>query len=269
MNRTKKFLQLIGWISLLLVMVILAACSPAETPPAAPTDAAEALSILPASGASQQAVPETGSSAEASAKVELETEPSQLQVAADSAPETVDSDAAPAGEMPAAEGEEQPAAQVEVPPFEGPLPPVDPSIGNLAPDFILTTLDGETVSLADLRGRPVVLNYWVTWCIPCRDEMPTIEALHQEYGNDGLVVLSVNGTRQDALGDVENLISDMGLSFPVLLDQSEDVYNSYRILFMPTSFFIDAHGIIQDIVLGSTDENGFRSRVEKLVNTVN
>ena len=154
MNRTKKFLQLNGWVSLLLVMVILAACSPAETPPAAPTDAAEALSILPASGASQEAVPETGSSAEASAKVELETELSQLQIAADSAPETVDSDAAPAGEMPAAEGEEQPAAQVEFPPFEGPLPPVDPSIGNLAPDFSLTTLDGETVSLADLRGRP-------------------------------------------------------------------------------------------------------------------
>jgi peroxiredoxin len=180
----------------------------------------------------------------------------------------------PGGESAAEEEvESQPVpeeeAGAEQPAVEGPLPPVDPSIGNLAPDFTLTTLDGETVTLAELRGRPVLLNYWVTWCIPCRDEMPVIQALQEEYKNEGLVVLSINGTRQDALKDVENLISEFALSFPVLLDESEHVYNGYRILFMPTSFFIDKRGVIQDIVLGSTDENGFRTRLERIVASVN
>lgn len=152
---------------------------------------------------------------------------------------------------------------------EGPLPPVDPTIGNLAPDFTLTTLDGQTVTLAELRGRPILLNYWVTWCIPCRDEMPVIQALQEEYKEKGLIVLSINGTRQDVLTDVEDLISEFALTFPVLLDESEHVYNGYRILFMPTSFFIDGRGVIQDIVLGSTDENGFRTRLERIVSAAN
>lgn len=268
MKRSPYFLQVSVLVSVFLVVIFLAACSPTEAPQASQPEAAEALSILPAAGISQDAdsrakasgetVPESGFEAD------LEQLPQALQ-----APDAADSKPAEAAELPTAGGDDQPSAEASVPAFDGPLPPVDPTIGNLAPDFNLTTLDGETVNLEDLRGRPVVLNYWVTWCIPCRDEMPTIEALHQEYGDDGLIVLSVNGTRQDALSDVEQLIGDMGLSFPVLLDQREDVYNSYRILFMPTSFFIDAHGIIQDIVLGSTNEEGFRSRVEKLVKAIN
>ncbi len=175
----------------------------------------------------------------------------------------------PAGES-AAEADADAAAPAEQnapaePIIEGPLPPVDPSIGNLAPDFTLTTLDGQTVTLAELRGHPVMLNYWVTWCIPCRDEMPVIEALQKEYADEGLVVLSINGTRQEVFTDVENLVSEFGLSLPVLLDENENVYNGYRILFMPTSFFIDQRGIIQDIVLGSTDESGFRARLERIV----
>ena len=175
----------------------------------------------------------------------------------------------PAGES-AAEADAEAAAHAELeapaePIIEGPLPPVDPTIGNLAPDFTLTTLDGQTVTLAELRGHPVMLNYWVTWCIPCRDEMPVIEALQKEYADEGLVVLSINGTRQEVFADVENLVSEFALSLPVLLDENENVYNGYRILFMPTSFFIDQRGIIQDIVLGSTDESGFRARLERIV----
>lgn len=159
--------------------------------------------------------------------------------------------------------------QAEAPAFEGPLPPVDPTVGNLAPDFSLGTLAGQPLSLADLRGKAVVLNYWVTWCVPCREEMPDIEALYQEYQDEGLVVLSVNGTKQDSMADIEQFLGEVQVSFPVLLDHSEEVYNRYRILFMPTTFFIDERGVIQDIVLGSTDAAGFRSRVEQLVNALN
>jgi len=195
---------------------------------------------------------DAGVLSEVPALAQGEVNPQANQQAGESA---IDADTA------APEEQEAPAEPI----IEGPLPPVDPTIGNLAPDFTLTTLDGQTVTLAELRGHPVMLNYWVTWCIPCRDEMPVIEALQKEYAEEGLVVLSINGTRQEVLADVENLVSEFDLSLPVLLDENENVYNGYRILFMPTSFFIDARGVIQDIVLGSTDESGFRARLESIV----
>jgi peroxiredoxin len=256
-------------LGLALTLIFIAGCSggPADLVlnenPALKT---EAEGILPAAGggAAQATNPEAESGV-------VEIQPALGQAPAELAPAEqagtesgVETAPADPPEVVAESGQETgPEA------FAGPLPPVDPSIGNLAPDFSLGTFAGSSLSLADLRGKAVVLNYWVTWCVPCREEMPDIETVYQEYQDEGLVVVSINGTKQDAMTDIEAFLDEVNVSFPVLLDHSEEVYNNYRILFMPTSFFIDPQGVIQDIVLGSTDAAGFRNRVEQLVSTLN
>jgi peroxiredoxin len=279
MNLDKKLFKHGMLFGILIVMVLAAACSPANAPSQNSSQKNESFEIKPAAGSGKQGRARVNSPSVTdvsnleiqavstaveeiqSAEAELQSTPqmSAVEPQEDSSASTADPEApSQAGQPGQNEGQDA-----------GPLPPVDPTIGNLAPDFTLTTLDGKSVSLSELRGRPVVLNYWVTWCIPCRDEMPAIESLQSQYQAEGLVILSINGTKQDVLGDVEKFVGDLGLTFPVLLDQSEEVYNAYRVLFMPTSFFIDQRGVIQDVLLGSTTEEGFQTRVEKIVNGIN
>ncbi len=125
-----------------------------------------------------------------------------------------------------------------------------PQAGFLAPDFTLTTLDGETVSLADYRGQAVLLNYWATWCPPCKAEMPAMQRVYETYRARGFVVLAVNATNQDTIGDVEAFVREYGLTFPVLLDSEGRVGALYRINALPTSFFIRPDGIIEEVVIG-------------------
>jgi peroxiredoxin len=145
------------------------------------------------------------------------------------------------------------------------LPPEEPSIGFRAPDFTLTTLDGVTMKLSDLRGKSVLINFWVTWCVPCMDELPAIENVWSDYQDEGLVVLSVNRIQEDELQKVGETVNRFALTYPVLLDEDDFVWESYWVSFMPTSFFIDEQGVIRDIKLGSLPEEGFRSKIEKLV----
>lgn len=263
MRKQSFWITIVWMISFGILLLALTACAPEEAPIVEqPTEEnIQSLEIKPAVG--EVSSPEPALEIEEAEQIPSaklpESGASLSQVQPQATPEDTQLEV----------GSEAPS-QMELPAVDpGPLPPVDPTIGNLAPEFTLTTLDGQTVSLAELRGKPVVLNYWVTWCVPCREEMPSIEAIQNEYIDQGLVVLSVNGTKQDSLGDVKELVQELGISFPVLLDEKESVYNSYRVLFMPTSFFIDSRGVIQDIVLGSTSEEGFRTRVEKLVSPVN
>lgn len=267
-----KSSHLLSILILLVSVFLIVGCSSTSAGSVNPSQNSAPFEIQPADGVNEKSTVFAGPSGESLAGMEQADgiDAAQAQEVPAQPQEKLDVAAFPPAGDAAVENQPTPEMTEEVIPTpEGPLPPVDPTIGNMAPDFTLTTLDGQTVSLAELRGRPVMLNYWVTWCIPCRDEMPVIQALQEEYKEEGLVVLSVNGTRQDALTDVENLVSEFALTFPVLLDESEHVYNGYRILFMPTSFFIDGRGVIQDIVLGSTDENGFRSRLERIVAGVN
>lgn len=269
-NTISKFSILIG---LSIIFISLAGCATAQTPASNSIENSQSGEILPANGSS---INQTFKSEdpdlyppEVSNPLYLDDSKSEVEPApfsVEPGPENFSATEPQTTEETTGFVFSEPAPQPE---FEGPLPPVDPTIGNLAPSFVLTTLDGQTINLEDLRGRPVVVNYWVTWCIPCRDEMPAIETIQNEYRDQGLVVLSINGTKQDTLPDINQFLGEIDISFPVLLDQNEEVYNTYRVLFMPTSFFIDPRGVIQDIVLGSTDEQGFRSRVEKLVDSIN
>ena len=144
------------------------------------------------------------------------------------------------------------------------LPPEDARVGFSAPNFTLQNLDGDRVQLSDLRGKNILLNYWVTWCIPCKEEIPILEKLQKEYAQD-LVVLSINGIQQDSLDKVKSFIAENHMNLSVVLDQSDTIYLSYRVSFMPTSFFIDDQGIIRHIMLGSATDEKFHNLVEQLI----
>jgi cytochrome c biogenesis protein CcmG, thiol:disulfide interchange protein DsbE len=145
------------------------------------------------------------------------------------------------------------------------LPATAPQVGFLAPGFTLKTLDGQSVSLSDLRGRPVLINYWTSWCIPCKDELPALQRIYQDYQDKGLVILSINAIEQDTFEDAQQSVQNNGMTYPVLLDQGEVVWKDYQVMFFPTSFLIDSNGIIRDIVLGSTTEENFRAKIDQLI----
>jgi len=141
-----------------------------------------------------------------------------------------------------------------------------PQQGFLAPDFELQTLDGETIKLSNLRGQAVLINLWATWCPPCRAEMPAIEKVYNEYQDQGLVVLAVNMTYQDAYSDIAPFIDEYGLTFPVLLDETSKVGTAYQLRSLPSSFFIDRDGIISEVVIGGPmAEALLRTRVEQIL----
>jgi cytochrome c biogenesis protein CcmG, thiol:disulfide interchange protein DsbE len=140
-----------------------------------------------------------------------------------------------------------------------------PEVGFAAPDFTLTGLDGNTISLSDLRGKAVVINYWESWCIPCQDDLPILDKLGQEYEANGVTVLSIDGIQQDTLGDVQSTVSKLGLTHPILLDDGNSFSKAYWVKFMPTSIFIDREGVIRYIQLGSTSEENFRAKIEELL----
>ena len=121
--------------------------------------------------------------------------------------------------------------------------------GDKAPDFQLQDLEGNTVSLSEFRGSQVMLNFWATWCPPCRMEMPLIQEIYQERTGTGLVILAVN------VGEGHTLVSSFmqyySYTMPVLLDTSRIVTQRYNVGAYPTTFFIDDNGIIQDKVIGA------------------
>ncbi len=144
--------------------------------------------------------------------------------------------------------------------------PAEPKVGFLAPDITLNALDGTAFRLSDLRGKNIILNYWVTWCIPCQDELPALSRVSQDYQDQNLVILTINGIQQDKLDKVQQLVIDLGLTNPVLLDEGETFWSTYMVQFLPTSFFIDNQGIIRHIMLGSATEDALRAKVNQLIN---
>ncbi len=137
--------------------------------------------------------------------------------------------------------------------------------GFQAPDFTITSLDGPQINLNDLRGMPVVVNVWASWCLPCRAEMPAIEKIYQEFSKQGLQVLAVNATNQDDLADVKNFIQEHQLTFPIFLDTTGVVSDLYLVRSLPTTFFISQEGIINEIIIGQMSEALLRIQVEKLL----
>ncbi len=125
-----------------------------------------------------------------------------------------------------------------------------PQKGFLAPDFTLADPKGKTYRLASLRGKPVLLNLWATWCPPCRAEMPAIQQYYQQYGPQGLVVLGVNATAQDYPLNIVPFVQEYNLTFPILLDETGQVSRAYGLRSLPSSYFINRDGSIAEIVIG-------------------
>ncbi|WP_409270218.1 redoxin domain-containing protein [Neobacillus sp. SCS-31] len=132
--------------------------------------------------------------------------------------------------------------------------------GAKAPDFELKTLTGETVKLSSLKGKKVMLNFWATWCGPCKAEMPAMEKLFNE-ADDNVAILGVN---IDPQLDVKGFVEEYGITFPILLDEKDKVNTTYQIISIPTTFFIDSNGIIQDKVIGSMPHDAMVGYMEKL-----
>ncbi len=144
---------------------------------------------------------------------------------------------------------------------------VRPEEGHLAPDFALKTLEGKTVRLSDLRGKKVVLlNFWATWCPPCRLEMPTMQRIYSDYKDKGFEVLAIN-IEPDATEEIREFIQELRLTFPILLDPDMKVTRKYRLIGLPVSMLIDRQGIIRSKSLGYHDwtDKESRSRVEALL----
>jgi peroxiredoxin len=125
-----------------------------------------------------------------------------------------------------------------------------PKVGQAAPDFTLKTLDGSTIALHDLRGKAVLLNFWTSWCVACRDESPLLESFYQAHRTDGLVILSVNITSEDTLDAARAYVKEMQLTFPIPLDEDGSVSKRYQVPGLPVSVFIDTQGIIRNIIVG-------------------
>jgi cytochrome c biogenesis protein CcmG/thiol:disulfide interchange protein DsbE len=144
-----------------------------------------------------------------------------------------------------------------------------PRQGFAAPDFTLDLLEGGDVTLSDLRGQVVVVNLWASWCPPCRAEMPAMQRLYEANQGRGLEILAVNTTYQDSMAAAREFVTEHGLTFPMPLDQSGAVARLYQLQALPTTFFIDHEGIIQQVVIGGPiSEATLQIAVESLLSEV-
>ena len=127
--------------------------------------------------------------------------------------------------------------------------------GDTALIFTLKTLDGEAVSLSDFRGHPVVVNFWGTWCPPCRVELPLLAQAYRDHQAEGLVVLALNARDQEVSARaVRKFVAEFDLPFPVLLDEHGRLWRRYGVTAFPTMVFIGADGVVRAVVIGPTSE---------------
>lgn len=127
-----------------------------------------------------------------------------------------------------------------------------------APDFTLKDLDGNTVSLRELRGKVVFLNFWATWCPPCRLEMPTMERLHVELNDQGLVILAVN--YREGPEEIQAFLKQHDLTFTALVDEKAEVFELYKAWSLPTTYLINKKGEIVGRVIGYRDWHSKEAR---------
>jgi len=138
------------------------------------------------------------------------------------------------------------------------------TVGQAAPNFELQNLDGQSISLNDLKGKPVLINFWATRCPPCIFEMPYLQEIYNEWSGKGLMVLAINIGESSA--KVKTFLQDNDLSLPVLLDTKAVVARMYVKRGIPTTVFIDKEGIIREIVIGAfTSKAPIENRLDKIM----
>jgi len=144
----------------------------------------------------------------------------------------------------------------------GPLPAAEPAP---APDFELSDRNGQPVRLSELRGKVVLINFWATWCGPCRKEMPLLEAIHRRYEKLGLTLLGVNV--EEDLSDAEEFLRQTPVSFPILTDPENRVSRLFDVAAMPSTVIVDRAGRLRHLHHGYQDgyENIYQDQVRALI----
>jgi peroxiredoxin len=137
-----------------------------------------------------------------------------------------------------------------------------PIAGYLAPAFTLDTYQGESVSLADFQGQPVVLNFWATWCPPCRAEVPHFQDAGLKY-NGLATIIGVDQGEPNSL--VSDFAAQFGVTYPMLLDPDNDVNRQYRVRALPTTVFIDSNGVVREVFTGIINGAVLEDRIERLL----
>jgi thiol-disulfide isomerase/thioredoxin len=148
----------------------------------------------------------------------------------------------------------------------GPTRPLGVAYASPAPDFTLQSLDGRDMKLSDLRGKAVLLNFWATWCAPCKIEMPWFIELQNQYGSQGLQIVGI-AMDDSSKDDIAKFAKDMGVNYPVLLGKEAvgDAYGGVPAL--PESFFIGRDGKIVDKIIGLRGRADIEDSIKKALNT--
>lgn len=136
----------------------------------------------------------------------------------------------------------------------------------MAPDFQLQSLDGKELKLSDLKGKKVILNFWASWCPPCKAEMPHFQKFYLDHMNENIEIIAINlTTQEDSKTDIVEFVDDYGLTFPVLLDFNGVLGKTYQAITIPTSYMIDSQGFIRKKIVGPMNQE----LLEQVVGNVN
>lgn len=135
-------------------------------------------------------------------------------------------------------------------------------VGREAPDFALPDLDGDEIALSDHRGEVVLINFWATWCPPCRVEMPDLEAVYRQHGDEGFEILGVD--QREPVDLVEDYVTERGFSWVFLLDEDFDVSRDYSATSIPKSILVDRDGTVAHIWTGTLTRTQLEQQIAKL-----
>lgn len=132
-----------------------------------------------------------------------------------------------------------------------------------APNFTVTDQNGNTVQLSDLLGKPIILNFWATWCGPCKSEMPAFDSMYREYGDQiNFVMINLTDGSRDTVEKATQYIEENGYTFPVYFDTEQDAANAYGVYSIPATALLDEHGTLLTGFVGATNETALKRVIE-------
>jgi len=138
---------------------------------------------------------------------------------------------------------------------------------DLAPDFEMVDRDGNRIKLSDMRGKPVVLNFWASWCGPCKSEMPDFEEAYKEYGDDiTFMIVNLTDGKNETVDTAQAFIDSQGYTFPVYFDTDSNGAAAYGVSSIPVTYFIDAQGYLVAYGQGALNSETLKSGIDMLIN---